>query len=224
MPNHHDLHTPETVVDRPTLDTERTTAATDALLAVVAGFGAAAVAATQADPWRAGLWSWALALLAGAAAAGAIIHGLRPSRFWSSVLWGTVFAAIGLDIPVILLAALYDLLGREPIIWIAAIGGPLFLVFYAVALRRRPRFSEIVPFEAASATAALVIYIVLAARGGLPGAVWIAAGLGASIVAGGVQALYRGRVRLLWTFDHNGLFHLIQIAGVVLMVLGLIRA
>jgi hypothetical protein len=225
LPNHrtHGRPASEPPARGPLPETERTTAATDALLAVVGGFGAAAVAAFQEDPLRAGLWAWALACLGLAAAAGAIIHGFRPPSRWLGSLWGAVFVAIGLDVVLIPLAALNDLLGPGPIRWIAAIGGPLLLAGYLFAVRRRPRFSTVVPFEAGSGAVALVIYLMLAGKGVPPGAGWIAAGLAASLLAGGVQALFRGRVRLVWTFDHNGIFHLVQIAGIVLIVVGVIR-
>jgi hypothetical protein len=38
-----------------------------------------------------------------------------------------------------------------------------------------------------------------------------------------VQAVDRGAVRLFWEFDHNGLFHLVQLVGVALLAAGLGR-
>ena len=51
----------------------------------------------------------------------------------------------------------------------------------------------------------------------------MAAAIGVSLAAGAVQAADRGTVRLFWEFDHNGLFHLVQLAGVALLAAGLGR-
>jgi hypothetical protein len=51
----------------------------------------------------------------------------------------------------------------------------------------------------------------------------VAAALAVSLAAGAVQATDLGSVRLLWEFDHNGLFHLVQLVGLVLLVAGLRR-
>ena len=62
-----------------------------------------------------------------------------------------------------------------------------------------------------------------AAGGGRPGASAMAAALALSLAAGAVQASELGPVRLLWEFDHNGLFHLLQLLGLILLVTGLRR-
>jgi hypothetical protein len=51
----------------------------------------------------------------------------------------------------------------------------------------------------------------------------MAAALAVSLAAGVVQALDLGVVRLLWDFDHNGVFHLVQLFGLALLVVGLRR-
>lgn len=54
-----------------------------------------------------------------------------------------------------------------------------------------------------------------------PGAATMAAALGVSLAAGAVQASEGLSVQVIWVFDHNGLFHLVQLAGVVLLIRGL---
>jgi len=50
----------------------------------------------------------------------------------------------------------------------------------------------------------------------------VAAGIGLSVIAAAVQASHL-RVRLIVPFDHNGLFHLLQIGAIVLLTDGLRR-
>jgi len=59
-----------------------------------------------------------------------------------------------------------------------------------------------------------------AARAILPAAV-VAAALAVSLAAGAIQAGDSLTVRIGWDLDHNGLYHLVQIVGVVLLVRGL---
>ena len=67
---------------------------------------------------------------------------------------------------------------------------------------------------------ALAVYGALA-RLGRPGAATVAGALTVSLAAGAIQATDSLTARLGWEFDHNGLYHLVQIVGVVLLVRGL---
>ncbi|MDJ0809258.1 MAG: hypothetical protein QNJ01_04110, partial [Desulfobacterales bacterium] len=60
-------------------------------------------------------------------------------------------------------------------------------------------------------------------RGRLKGAWLMAGGILATIVAAGVQAGRLLAFTFIWPFDHNGVYHLIQMAGIVLIVAGLRR-
>jgi predicted ferric reductase len=71
---------------------------------------------------------------------------------------------------------------------------------------------------------ALGAYGWLAINNQLPGAGWMAAGVLVTLIAAGVQALWKGQARpltFIWQFDQNGLYHLIQMVGVVLLLVGL---
>jgi hypothetical protein len=48
----------------------------------------------------------------------------------------------------------------------------------------------------------------------------MAAAMAVSLAAGAIQAS-SVTVRLGWVFDHNGVFHLVQLAGLALLVVGL---
>jgi hypothetical protein len=57
----------------------------------------------------------------------------------------------------------------------------------------------------------------------LPGAEWMAAGVLLMIVAAVVQATKSLYFQLIWPFDHNGVFHLIQMAGLGALTRGLAK-
>jgi hypothetical protein len=55
----------------------------------------------------------------------------------------------------------------------------------------------------------------------LNGALLMAAGVLVSIIAAGIQALKNVSVTIVFEFDHNGIFHIVQILGIILLVAGL---
>ena len=66
-----------------------------------------------------------------------------------------------------------------------------------------------------------VAYGFLAANGKLPGAGWMLAGVLVTILAAVVQVIGKAGRSMIWYFDNNGVFHWIQMAGLVLLALGL---
>jgi hypothetical protein len=65
----------------------------------------------------------------------------------------------------------------------------------------------------------VAFYAGLWARGHLSGAATIALGIGLSLVAAAVQAS-RMSMRMIVRFDHNGLFHLLQIVSIAVLAHG----
>ena len=55
----------------------------------------------------------------------------------------------------------------------------------------------------------------------LNGAILMAAGVLVSIIAAGIQASKNVSVAFVFEFDHNGIFHIVQIFGILLLVIGL---
>ncbi|NDY42792.1 hypothetical protein G3N55_08045, partial [Dissulfurirhabdus thermomarina] len=81
-------------------------------------------------------------------------------------------------------------------------------------------FSAFLAFEAAVMAFVLAAYTWLWLRRRLPGAGAVAAAVVLSGAAAVVQA-GGAELTLAWTFDHNGLYHLVQAAAVVVLAGGL---
>jgi hypothetical protein len=207
--------------DRPT---ERSTAATDALLSLAAAAGIVwlQVLASLA-PGKLHLWSWTFGLIALAAALGAVYHGLvlaERSRIW---LWRILTVCLSTAISLFGVGMVWDAFGAEA----AARALPVLLLsgvlIYAVSRAFAGLFIVFIVYQALVLALALGAYAWLAARGAPAGAGWMAAGVGASMIAAAVQTARNLQVKLIWTFDHNAIFHLIQISGVILFCVGLSR-
>lgn len=204
------------------IPTEQTTAATDALLALVALAGALYLSRLGAgDAFKARIWSWALGLLALAAALGAVAHGIQMSERLNSLLWKPINLALGLTVAMFVVGVVYDLWGPAAARRALPITIAAGAAFFAVTVIVPGTFLVFILYEAAAMLLALVAYILLAARGRLPGAAVMALGIGISIAAAAVQAGGALSIRAIWEFDHNGVFHLIQLVGVIVLVAGL---
>ena len=202
--------------------TERTTAATDAVLAVAALAGIAVIRRIAPSFGRS-VWISALAALALASVLGAVTHGLRLEPPTRELLWQPLYLSLGVTMALFVVGAVRDWRGEHAarrLLWpMLAVA----VVFYGITWITGGDFLAFVVYEAAALLFSLGVYLRLAAGRRRAGAGAMAAALAVSLAAGGMQAMDVGVVRLLWAFDHNGLFHLVQLVGLALLVAGLRR-
>jgi hypothetical protein len=198
--------------------TERTTAATDAIIAALALAYAGDLAGRGG--WRARVWASAFGGLGAAGALGAAAHGLRLSQRAHATLWRALYLTLGLTVALFAAAATGDGWGERagrralPLLLLSALG------FYGASQHLARGFLVFVIYEAIALLYALAVYTSLARGGRLAGAQLTAAGILISIIAAAVQAS-RMRTSLIgMPFDHNGLFHLVQIAGLPVLAAG----
>jgi hypothetical protein len=165
----------------------------------------------------------ALGVVAVGATLGAIAHGLQLPSATRELLWQPLYLSLGVTMALFVVGAVRDWRGDRAgrrVLWpMLAIA----VLFYGITRLADGSFLAFVVYEAAALVFSLVVYLRLARREGRPGAAIMATALAVSLAAGGVQAADLGSVRLLWEFDHNGLFHLVQFVGLILLVAGLRR-
>lgn len=200
--------------------TELTTAATDALLALLTASAALYLRGLRyADRRRLALWTGVLGLLAVASALGAVVHGLemRPATF--DLLWQPLYLMLGLVVALFAAAAAYDWRGRSAtraLPWLLI----LAVAFYGATWVFEGAFRVFILYEAAAMAFALWVYVRLAIRR-RPGAGLMAVGVALSLAAAAIQQVESISFTLIFPFDHNGAFHLVQIVAVVVLVAGL---
>jgi hypothetical protein len=206
------------------IPTERTTAVTDAVLALLALGGALYLREMgHASPWKAALWSWAFGFLALTAALGALAHGFQMSRTLNQWLWRPLNLASGLMIALFVVGVICDLRGLAQAQQALPIAIGVGVVFFGTTLGTDD-FRIFIVYEAVAMLFALGAYGWLAIMGRLPGAAWMAGGVLLTIIAAVVQASWKGQddpLMFIWPFDQNGVYHLVQMAGVVLLLAGL---
>jgi predicted membrane channel-forming protein YqfA (hemolysin III family) len=193
--------------------TEPTTVATNVALAVLAFVFAARLAHRSATEGSAAI-AWLAAALAAtgfAALIGAIAHATDPirdealrARFWRSALYTTGLIGATIVASVAFFAARGYV--RAALLLFAVI--KLVVFMYRVA--REPEF-RIAAADYAVALAILLIGAVTElVRRQAPGMTWLIVGVLVSLVAGIVQAR---RLALHRQFNHNDLYHVIQMAA-----------
>ena len=207
------------------VSTELTTAATDAILALLALYCIRWLGARRsADPAKVTLWILVLALLAVASVLGAVAHGFSLSSDTVYLLWQPLFLSLGLVVALFVVAAAYDGLGpdaaRRLMIPALVIGA----CFYLVTLLFPDTFLVFVLYEAVAMLAALALYVRLALRTGKGWAWLMVLGIALNIAAAGIQASGTVRLNLGVPLDHNGVFHLLQMVAIVVLMAGVGRS
>jgi hypothetical protein len=205
------------------IPTEQTTAATDLIIALIAIVAALYLKRNGPGRLRGTLWRSVLILLAVAALLGAAGHGLVLGERAYLALWSAVYLPLALLVAAFLAGTIRDLAGdaaaRRAIPPLAAIA----LAFFAYMLLDPDNFLPFIVYETVAMTLSLAGFVWISIRGDLAGAGWITAAIAVNIFAAAIQAEGRLGFTLVWTFDHNGVFHLVQMVGVGLLLQGLRR-
>jgi len=200
--------------------TEPVTAITDYLLAAVSFFlWWRILRRDRSDPQNARrLWAWAFAALALSALTGGTCHGFTASMGdrVSAVLWKATVYLVGITDLLMLSGSLTAAIERRWRRFALAVAAAKFLV-YAAWMTGHDEFRYVVYDYAPSMLAILLIHAVPGSLKNDPGARFILAGLLVSFVAAGVQL---SRIGLHERFDHNDLYHVIQIGACYLLYRG----
>ncbi len=201
--------------------TELTTSITDAVLAVeclvlVIYLGRGKVL----DGWRVELWRWVFRLMAFSSLAGALVHGLVLPGTLQMALWRVLYLTLGMLVALFLIAAVYDWRGRLLSIRLLPYGILAGFAFLALTELTNGSFIVFVAYEATAMLFALAVYLYLAATQRVRGALLVAVAILVNIAAGVVQASSLA-IPAPIPLDHNGLFHLVQMAGTAVLGVGL---
>ncbi len=202
--------------------TEIATAFTDILLALVAGGSVIFLQFTEsAEIWKINTWCWAFALIALSGFLGAAAHGLELAERQHQRIWHFINFGLGLAVSIFVIGVAYDLWGivfaKKMLPWMIVCA----FLFFLVTRMFSGIFFVFIVYEAAAMLFAFAAYSWLAITGQLNGAILMAAGVLVSIIAAGIQASKNVSGAFVFEFDHNGIFHIVQIFGILLLVIGL---
>ncbi|MHB8987274.1 MAG: DUF6962 family protein [Desulfobulbia bacterium] len=200
--------------------TELTTSATDAALAIKCAVIIALLLRTApADRWRTNLWCSVFALLATASFLGALAHGLEMPKSMRTALWTPLYLSLGILVVLFIVGAVADWRGKVVAMRLVPWGLGVSAAFLGLTALLGGAFIVFIVYAATILLSALAIYTFLAATHRLKGAAVIALAILLNLAAAAVQASNLS-LHLVFPFDHNGLFHLVQIVSTAILGLG----
>ncbi len=208
------------IIDIPT---EQTTAATDVVMAIIALMVTIKVYqyGKDIDRKKTMIWVWAFGLLTFASAVGSVAHGFQMSKLTNFILWQPLNLALGIAIGLFAAGVVYDYKNFSlpktliPILLVGAIA------FFTVTVILPNAFIVFIIYEAIAMIYALVVYTMLASRGKVKGAGLMATGILVTIIAAAIQAIETIKATIIYEFDHNGIFHIVQMIGLLILLKGL---
>ncbi|MFA7348765.1 MAG: hypothetical protein WCZ86_13470 [Desulfurivibrionaceae bacterium] len=200
--------------------TELTTSATDALLAIECTLVIAVLLRTATtNRWRTNLWCSVFALLATASSLGALLHALELPKSMRIALWTPLYLSLGILVVLFIVGAVADWRGKMAAKRLVPWGIGVSAAFLGLTALLGGTFMVFIIYAATILLSALAIYTFLAATHRLQGAGVIAMAILLNLAGAAVQASNLS-LHLMFPFDHNGLFHLIQIVGTAILGLG----
>lgn len=208
-------------MDLTNLPTELTTSATDAVLAIECIVITVCLWRTAtSDRWRTALWCWVFGLMAFSSLLGAITHGFEMPNSTREVLWKPLYLSMWVVVALFMVGTIYDWRGRvvaERLVpWAIGTGA----AFFGLAEFLSGSFILFVAYEATAMVCALAIYSFLAVTRRLLGAGIVVTTIVLNLAAAGAQAS-AASIWIFVPFDHNGIFHVIQMVGAAILGLGL---
>ena len=100
----------------------------------------------------------------------------------------------------------------------------LGVIFYLATTVIQRGFILFVICQTPAMSAAFLMYVRLTIGRRLRGAVFMTAAILVNVIAVSIQASNSVGFKFLWQFDHNGVFHLVQMIGILLLYFGLYTA
>jgi hypothetical protein len=203
--------------------TEITTGATDAVLVIECIVILVCLRRSpRGDQWRIGLWSWVFGLLAFVSFLGSGLHGLEVPHALRKAFWKPLYLSLGMIVSLFLVGAIRDWRGPKCAKMLLPWSIGLGCLFFGLTEIATGGFVVFVIYEGVAMVAALAIYSFLAATRRLGGAGVMALAIFLNLGAAAVQASSIS-LTMVVPFDHNGLFHLVQMVAIATMGMGLMR-
>ncbi|MCP5196268.1 MAG: hypothetical protein H6974_05735 [Gammaproteobacteria bacterium] len=211
------------------IPTEQSTALTNLPLAVLALSSAIALyrIGSHHDPVKTRIWVVTFVCLALSATLGAVFHGFVLPDETHQLVWLLLSFCVIITISLFFVGAVYDARRFSLPPWLIPVVLGVGLVFFLFSTLVGSAFFLLLLYEAVAILYALASYARLAFKRSLPGAGSMAVGILFAIVAAIVQATGEAtgafRFTWIWQFDHNGVFHLIQMLSVIGLLAGLCK-
>lgn len=176
-----------------------------------------------ADPVR--LWlGTGLAATGLAAASGGTAHGFypKPDGYMHQLLWRLTLVSLGITAMSLWALGAVLILNIDTALVVRDIALIIVGIYMLYALTHRqhfPNFLLAMLFYLPAALFAFIAYVLVWWRTGDSQILWGAGGMAMTL---GAAIIQKKKIRLHRHFDHNALYHIIQGAGLILLLIGTI--
>mgnify|MGYP001591869940 CR=1 FL=1 len=164
------------------------------------------------------LWMWSFAFLSAAAFFGGTSHGFGESlsALSKALIWKCTVMSVGMAGLLMPLGTITSTLSNPARRWTSA---AFILKFFAYAawMMRHDKFLFVVCDYAPSMLAVMILQIYAARKYGAESARWL---IGGVLVTFGAAAVQAAQIRLHEHFNHNDLYHVIQMSALYLFYRG----
>ena len=137
------------------------------------------------------------------------------------LLWFPLFLLLGLTVALFVVGAIYDWRGLSAAKRSMPFMIALAVIFFGVTQVISGAFLVFVLYEAVAMLFAFGLYAYLAAKTSSRAMTVMLIGVGLNVVAAAIQATQAVSFTLVWPFDHNGVFHLVQMVALLVLCAGL---
>jgi len=155
---------------------------------------------------------------------GGISHGFVTSEKINAMLWHPLNLPLALTNGLVIVGVTYDIKGSASLHIVLPIIVVVSVLFFALTIYFPEGFIVFIVYQLLAMLFALATYVTLAYRQQLPGAWLITAGILISIAGAVIQTQKTLHVQIIWQFNNNGLYHIVQMVGVIVWVIGLRKA
>lgn len=205
------------------LANEQSTAITDAVLALIALASLFYLRQNfTTQKWKLQIWVGLFGVLTFASSLGAVVHGFKIPFELQTNLWHLLNFSLALLVSLFVIASTNDIFGQKNSKRILPFVLFIALIFFVSTLFWPDSFNVFIIYQLIIMLYALSGYFWLAYTDKLKGSVYMTLGILITITASFIQTTELS-VTLIWLFDHNGIYHLIQILGVISLVIGIKR-
>lgn len=199
---------------------------TDIMMAIAGIFAIASTASSSRKfihkhpkQSRALLWQVTFGMFVVASLLAAANHGLALPQDTLDLIWTITFFLLGTMVGLFAVCLCYDLINPRAALYVLPIAMLVGIGFFTTSLIQGQDYSLFIMYQTSVLLIALLGYLYLAIKH-FNGGWWIVTGISCTILASAVQATELISFVPHIPLDHNGVYHLIQTAAVIMMARG----
>lgn len=198
--------------------TEQTTAFTDLILGILSLICCMLLKKTSTrNRIKQKIWLCFFLFLSLASFLGALAHGVEMSSNMKGLLWHPLYLFLALSVAFFVMGAIFEIRSERNCRSIISLMISVAFLFFLITVFIPESFLVFIIYEGFCLLVCLVIFLFKLFRTRQPSYLFMIAGIMLTILAAVLQSMQNISFHFIWEFDHNGIFHLVQIPALILI-------